>query len=298
LTVFLFCIVVWFPWSARAFTADVCVLVSREIRPFLLMADELENNLKFSSKRIYLDSTSRPYEENGNFLDIVESDYNLFVAVGPRALSYLLERVTSTRIIHSMVLNPESFIKGRDEHITGVSLNIFSLTQLGLIKKVFPDIERVGVLYDPEHNRNWFNSARFLANAQKIDLVPLVVSDRTQISNILDQKASSLDVVLFIPDATVISTTIIQHVIKQLLLKKIPAIGYNSFFVEAGAAMSFVMDYPEMGRHVANVVHKHLNDKKRVPVGSLFRVIVNARVLDLLELKMNNRLPENIEIKE
>lgn len=293
------CLGIWvsFAW-AQASPPDVCVVVSKEIRPFVMMADELESVLKFPVTRVYLDDDNQPYEGNGKFLDFLNRDFALFIAVGPRALAYLLEQKVTTRIIYGMVLNPESFVKADDNHVSGMSLNIFSLTQLSYIKKIFPDINRIGVLYDPEHNQNWFSSARLFANTRQIDLVPLAVSDRSEITTVLDKRAREVDAVLFIPDATVISTTIIQHVIKRLILKKIPTIGYNRFFTEAGSAMSFAIDYGKMGRQVANLAHDYLNEKTIIPVGHLFNVRLNTRVIDLLGLQLNTSLPENIEFVE
>jgi putative tryptophan/tyrosine transport system substrate-binding protein len=294
--IWVFCLLIWLgPVWAQSAQPKVCVVVSREIRPFVLMADELEADLVFSSTRVYLDDMYRTYGENGKLLEIDKTDFSLFIAVGPRALAFLLEQNVPARIIYGMVLNPESFVQDSRRQVSGVSLNIFSLTQLSYVKKVFPDIKRIGVLYDPEHNQNWFNKARFFANAQQIELVSMAVSDKSDITGVLKTNIRHVDAVLFIPDATVISTTIIQHVIKQLILNKIPAIGYNSFFSQAGSAMSFVVDYEKMGRQVANMAHEYLGEKTRNPMGPLFNIRINSRVVQLLKLRLNDNLPENVE---
>ncbi|MBC8439036.1 MAG: hypothetical protein H8D87_05055 [Deltaproteobacteria bacterium] len=296
--ILLFCLIPLSSTLAGTIPPDVCVVISREIRPFVMMADEMENSLDFPVTRVYLDSSYRPYGENGKFREILESDFNLFIAVGPRALTYLLQQKITTQIIYGMVVSPESFINSSNTNVSGVSLNIFSLTQLTIIKQVFPDIQKIGVLYDPKNNKNWFNSASFLARASEITLVSLDVSDSSMIPAVLEEKAKDLDAVLFIPDATVISTTIIKHTIKQLILRKIPAIGYNNFFSESGAALSFVIDYQEVGKQVANLIYTFLNEKKKVSIGPIFMVRLNPNVIKLLNLKLNHNLPENIKFKK
>lgn len=292
------CLLPFSSLKAAPLDQKVCVMVSREIRPFLMTVEALENSLDFSVDRVYLDSSYRAYGENGKFLEISQDDYKLFVAVGPRALSYLLEKdIKRSQIIFGMVLNPESFITESDTDVTGVPLDIFSLTQFNIIKKVFPDIKKVGVLYDPENNEKWINTARFLAGTSKIQLIPLAVSTGSMIPAVLDENAATLDAVLFIPDATVISTTIIKHSIKQLILKQIPAIGYNSFFIESGAVLSFIVDYEKVGRQLANLIYESLSRKEKVSVGSIFKVVLNKKVIDLLGMKTSYDLPENVEIK-
>lgn len=296
--ILLFCLIPLSSTVAGIISPDVCVVMSREIKPFVMMADEMESSLDFPVTRVYLDSAYRPYGENGKFLEILESDFNLFIAVGPRALSYLLQQKITTQIIYGMVVNPESFINSSNTNVSGASLNIFSLTQLTLIKQIFPDIQKIGVLYDPKNNKNWFTSASFLAGANQITLISLDVSDSSMIPAVLEEKAKDLDAVLFIPDATVISTTIIKHTIKQLILRKIPAIGYNNFFSESGAVLSFVTDYQEVGKQMANLIHTFFNDKKKVSVGPIFTVMLNQKVIKLLDLKLNHNLPENVKFKE
>lgn len=296
--ILLFCLIPLSSTLAGTIPPDVCVVVSSEIRPFVMMADEMENSLDFPVTRVYLDASYRPYGENGKFQEIFESDFNLFIAVGPRALTYLLQQKITTHIIYGMVLNPESFIKRINKNVSGASLSIFSSTQLTIIKQIFPDIKKIGVLYDPKNNKNWFNSASFLAKANEITLISLEVSDSSAITAVLDENAKDLDAVLFIPDATVISTTIIRHTIKHLILKKIPAIGYNNFFSDSGAALSFVTDYREVGRQVSNLIYTFLNDKKKVSVGPVFTARLNPKVIKLLDLKLNNNLPENVKFKK
>jgi len=296
--IFLFCLIPLSSTLAGTIPPDVCVVVSSKIRPFVLMADEMENSLDFSVTRVYLDSAYRPYGENGKFREIFGSGFNLFIAVGPRALSYLLKQKITTHIIYGMVLNPESFINSYNTNVSGASLSIFSSTQLTMIKQIFSDIQKIGVLYDPKNNKNWFNSASFLAKANEISLIPLNVSDSSMITAVLDEKAKDLDAVLFIPDATVISTTIIRHTIKHLILRRIPAIGYNNFFSDSGAALSFVTDYREVGKQVANLVYTFLNDKKKVSEGPAFTVRLNPKVIKLLDLKLNDNLPENVKFKK
>ena len=209
-----------------------------------------------------------------------------------------MQKKITAQIIYGMVLNPESFINRSNTNVSGTSLNIFSLTQLTIIKQVFPGIQKIGVLYDPKNNENWFSSASFLAGANEITLVSLDVSDSSMIPAVLEEKAKDLDAVLFIPDATVISTTIIKHTIKQLISRKIPAIGYNNFFYESGAALSFVIDYKGVGKQVANLIYSFLNEKKKVSVGPTFKVRLNRKVIQLLNLKINHNLPENLEFIE
>ncbi|OPX19414.1 MAG: hypothetical protein BZ151_09430, partial [Desulfobacca sp. 4484_104] len=133
----------------------VGILISREIRPYLQMVEGLEENLELPSARIFLDKFSKPYSQESRLQELQPADFKVMVAVGPQALSYLHDRHWPGPVVYAMVLNPERFF-WESAHICGISLNLSSWEQLLATAKVFPKIERLGILFNPEKNLKWF----------------------------------------------------------------------------------------------------------------------------------------------
>lgn len=229
----------------------VAVLLSREIAPYVSMVEGLESRLgNLPVQRFFLDEQGKPYSLGDRGAKLDPSQYAAFVAVGPEALRYLLPRAGSVPLVYGMVLSPENVMGAADKSVCGVSLNIPVKDQLTAIRQHVPAVARLGVLFDPENNRAWFEDARIVATAMGLELVPLRVNRQSAKLDIIGD-FSSLGTILFIPDKSIISKAVIQHVIKQAVLHRTPVVGYNQFFYDSGAALSFIIDYPMVGQQVA-----------------------------------------------
>jgi ABC transporter substrate binding protein len=272
----------------------VGILISQEIRPFIQMVEGLEENLSLPACRIFLDEKQTPYSQDPRF-EVLEPDrFAAVVAVGPRALSFLIERNWSPPILYGMVLNPERFA-AEGEALCGVSLNLDPREQFYLIHATFPGVKRVGVLYDPANNQEWFNNARASAESSQVSLIPLAVSDRSDLTSLLKDRRMDVDAILFIPDSTVISRAVIQHLIKEAVLLGIPAVGYNRFFQESGAALSFVVDYRRVGERVAGLVKAVTKGEPCKPSGPKFKAVLHRGVVRTIGLKLGTDLPSEVE---
>ena len=236
--------------AAAAQSGTVAVYLGREIAPYVAMVEGLEAALSPQPvERVFLDAAGRPYSLSGN-ADLNPQNYRALVAVGPRALDFLLPRAKTVPLLFGMVMNPAALDAARDD-LCGVSLNLPIAGQLTAIRKQLPAVQRLGVLYDPANNQSWFARATDLAaTLPEFQLVPLPVTSRAERLNIVAD-FSAVDALLFIPDKTIISQAVIRYVIEQAFLRRLPVVGYNQFFLDSGAALGFVIDYRQVGRQVA-----------------------------------------------
>jgi putative ABC transport system substrate-binding protein len=239
---------------------NVAVLISREITPYIHMVEGLEANLRgLEVQRFFLDERGRPYSLVASGLGLEPEAYSAIVAVGPEALRYLQPRTGAIPLLYAMVLNPENIIDPTYPQPCGVSLNIPVAVHLHAIKQLMPQLHSLGVLFDPANNADWFRHAQVSAAALDIELVSLQVTQvGARISIVGD--FNHLDALLFIPDKSIISKVVIQHVIKQAAARGVPVIGYNSFFYASGAAAVFSVDYTRVGEQTATLVNHALTN--------------------------------------
>jgi len=276
-----------FPVLCQARETAVGVLLSREIAPYVAMVEGLESRLgNLPVQRFFLDDQGKPYSLGDRGATLDEAKFSVLVAVGPEALRYLLPRAGAVPLVYGMVLSPENVVGAAGKLPCGVSLNIPVKSQFAAIRQHFPAVARLGVLFDPENNRAWFENASAVAASMGLELVPLRVNRQSAKLDILGD-FSSLDVILFIPDKTIISKAVIQHVIKQAVLHRTPVVGYNQFFHDSGAALNLIIDYPMAGQQVAAQVQQLLaGDRCQGTVAPNFTPRVNDDAWKALGLKL------------
>lgn len=265
----------------------VGVLLSREIGPYVSMVEGLESRLNAPAQRFFLDETGRPYSLSGRNATLNPQMYDVLVAVGPEALQYLQPRAGGIPLAHAMVLNPRNVVTDPQWQPCGVGLSIPAEAQFVSLLRHLPSIKRLGVLFDPGNNQAWFKGAAVLAAGKGFELVPLQVSRQGGKLEMVGDFAR-LDAILFIPDKSIISKAVIQYVIKQGVLTNTPVIGYNQFFHDSGAALSFLIDYQKVGQQVARQVERLLaGEKCEGESPPMYEVVVNEEVWRALRKGQN-----------
>jgi len=264
----------------------VAIVVSKHISPYMEAVEGLEAGLAgrpdlktqvFNIEK--LDEKERVERFGGEG----GKGFALFVAVGPEAAQYIWKGIgkTGASRTYCMVLNPEKVIREK-ERGCGIPLNIPVKTQIEMIRRGFPSAVRVGLLYDPEHNAEFFHKATVAASFLNLTVVPIAVSSKKDIPAALERQWNHLDALWLIPDRTIISESIVKYLIKEAFLRKVPVVGYNRFFYEAGAALTFVFDYKELGQQCAHNALRMLAGEACRDTSPVFHVWVNEKVAEKL----------------
>ncbi|MFZ7111139.1 MAG: ABC transporter substrate-binding protein [Desulfatiglandales bacterium] len=208
-----------------------------------------------------------------------QKPFRCHIGVGPQAARYIWSELdlTGSMPLYTMVLNPDKVLPPTHP-LRGISLNIPVHTQVDKIADILPTARRIGLLYDPRYNAVFFDQARWMVEWAGRTLVPLTVSSSGEIPALLEGRLTAVDALWIIPDPTVISESIIQYIIREALLSKVPVIGYNSFFHESGALMSFIFDYRQLGRQTGELVLTILRGDPGQNPDPVFSVWINRGV--------------------
>lgn len=283
-------------------SAKIAILVSRDIKPYMEAAEGLSIMTDGEWRRETFHSDISPVTEifslekyKGKSLEflkktLITEGFDLFIAVGPEALSFVSTEFqdSKNKILYTMVLNPEEIADNSDE-LCGIPLKIPISTQIHEIKKSLPCLKNLGLLYDPLYNSSFFKEANKNGVSADLNIIPLEVSSKKDIPQILQKYFNQIDSLWIIPDRTVVSESIIQYIIKEAVLNKIPVIGYNRFFYESGAALAFVFDYGQIGRDTAKMALKLLTEKKCHKEDPEFKTLINSRVIQKLDIQKECR---------
>ncbi|MBN2645377.1 MAG: hypothetical protein JXR59_07890 [Desulfuromonadaceae bacterium] len=262
----------------------VAVFLSKEIAPYVLMLEGLEKKLQqHPVERFFLDQNNQPYSLTAASVGFRPDAYAAAVAVGPLALRYLAPYSQQIPVLYGMILDPERILDPGVYKACGVGLGLSVERQMQTLQQGLPGLSRLGVFYDPANNQSWFDSATQVAASLGIELVPFEVQ---RVGGKLDVSGDwkRVDALLFIPDKTIISKTVIQYVIKQALLQHKPVIGYNQFFLDSGAAFSFIFDYVGIGAQAAALTEELLATGACSKIEPVFELRENADVWKILNL--------------
>ncbi len=292
--------VAWFSGTASLLRGEepeelrVALLVSRNIRPYLEAVEGITRILKeYAGADVTVFELEKMEGKGETVLkeNLARKHFHLLIGVGPEA-ARLMADLTSVVVpmMYTMVLHPERTVSPSD---CGIPLDIPLHIQLRKIAAALPSVRRLGLLYDPAFNADFLKKAVKHAPAHNLEIVPLPVSSRSDIPEVLDRNWSRIDGLWLIPDQTVISESIVQYVIKQALYKRRPAVGYNRFFYESGAALSFIFEYEEIGRQTGVLALDLMADGICESKPPVFHAWLNQRVLDRLGIPV----PELAEVE-
>jgi ABC-type uncharacterized transport system substrate-binding protein len=106
----------------------------------------------------------------------------------------------------------------------------------------------------------------------------------------LESKDFTGDALLIIPDEQLGSTRIVEYIIKESLRKKIPVVGYNSWFAKNGAMLAFMVDYKAVGQQTTGLARALLAGKAGAAGGASpparIRISIDAKTAEKLGVQL------------
>lgn len=271
--------------SEKENALDIAVVVSLRIRPYVEAVEGLVAELEkagASFQIFYLEDMPDPSPQVFESFFPPEK-FTDFVAVGPESGRFLSQNWKANRpLFFMMILNPEDVLKPAGASC-GVSLHIPVPVQTRRIAACLPEARTIGILFGSSHNSAFVSEASQSTSDIPLRILPLPVSTPRQIPQTLKASWDRLDALWLIPDRTVISERLVHFILKESLLQGIPVIGYNRFFYESGALLSFIIDYEAVGRKTAQRVLRHGGKKENCsPMAPPYQLWLNLRVRNRL----------------
>ena len=243
-------------FGSTAFSIDVFIMSSSDIIPYSTCVEGIKSTLAEYSLQL-TDIKEDLEKGRKDLLKIKEKDPKVIITVGPQAAFVVSKEQYFSPRMFCMILNPVKLL-GKNGVYPGVSLNIPPHFQIKKIREAFPERKRIGIFFGPERNKATVEVFSEESSKLGMEIVKFPISSAKDISAIINSKEFSIDVLLMIPDDQLGSTKIVQYIIKESLLRKIPVVGYNSWFAKNGALLSFVIDYRDVGKQAGEMAKKIL----------------------------------------
>jgi len=269
---------VWM-WSGVALGTDVFILSSSDIIPYNTCIEGIKQSLGgYSHETITIDQDLG--EARKTLQKVKKEQPRSVIAVGPQAAYVLSRDAGMLSRFFCMVLNPAKLL-GPQGLYSGISLNISPAFQIEKINEAFPDRTRIGVFFNPASNQDFVEELNGHARRLGKQIVAFPVDAQGQIADVLRSKGSLIDLLLLVPDDNLKNTKLVEYIISETLRRKIPVIGYNSWFARNGALLSFIVDYRQVGIQAGESMRRLLQQNlpasiEIVPPGTIY-ISVNLK---------------------
>ena len=217
---------------------------------------------------------------------------DIVLTIGPDAL-LKAKSIQKTPVVYLMVLDPQSILSG-ERNVTGVSMNISPKQQLATLLQVLPDVENIGLLYDPAKTREFVQRARVAAEKIGIRLYAKEVNRPSDIPSLISDMKGKIDLFWMLPDVTVITPETVKFLLLFSLENKIPVLTFSEKYVELGTPISIGIDAFDIGCQAGEMVKRILSgtDVKDVqPVDARKEVIsISPKIARKLGIRIDEKI--------
>lgn len=262
----------------------IIVIQSVNIPPY---ADALKGFLNvhsFKIKRVIL-------AEQKSFIltdEMEKARPSLILAIGRDALANVKD-IRDIPIIYLMVLAPNSIIT-QNENFYGISMNVNPGQQLEIIKKSIPDLNNIGLIYNPYNTGNLVSKVVKEAEKTGVKVIPGQALKAVDVPPLFKDMSDKIRAFWMLPDITLMTPESIELMLSTSIEKKIPILTFSSKYVEMGALMSIAVDPFDMGQQAGELARKLLDEGFKGEDKTIFArkgvVTFNRKVAEKLGIKL------------
>lgn len=241
-------------------------------------------------------------ETDGSFANQIYNNYKnnnmdlVFAIATPMAQSaYSIFRDTNTPVIFSAVTDPIAANIANDDkspvgNITGTSDKLPVEAQLDLIRKMYPDAKRVGILYTTSEINSISSIKEYESIAPKyeFEIVTQGINETSDLPMAVDSilsKDGGVDVITNLTDNTVVAS--LPVLLQKANEKKVPVFGSEIEQVKNGCIASMGLEYVELGRQTGRIAAQILKGEK-------FAASTNYELIENSSLYINLKTAEEL----
>ena len=226
---------------------------------------------------------------------------DLIFAIGIWALQVVVEEVKDIPVVFAMVLNPSTVIGQEARNITGASMNVPIEQQIALLKRVSPQVRRIGVIYDPEKTGFLVRQAERIAHPQGVRLITKAIASSKDAFAALDAMHGEIDALWILPDLTVLAPKVVQYMLLFSFRNRIPLLGLSENQARMGALLGLSFESGrDIGVQAGELANEVLSGKsaEKIPFTTARKVklTVNLKTAAKLGLQVPKEILERADL--
>lgn len=221
--------------------------------------------------------------------NIIEADPDIIFCIGSQAYQMAYKVRKKKVLVFSLILNWHRLPMSRKTY--GISNELPQGMQLTMYRYLFPDINKIGLLYSNTYNKQWFDTAVENVKDLDIKLTGRTVSKPGEIGSALKELLPKVDALWLIPDPIVLQDIeSVNKIFKLSHAMRKPIFAYDRAFIGIGAALIISADISTMIKQSVEIVmdlleNQKISKKVQDPIGS--HIILNMKKVKEYRLKLN-----------
>lgn len=235
-------------------TAQVVIISNSNDEPYQQATSGFKAQFPTNAKINFVELSLAEAKTRQFDIKLVKPD--LIYSLGVESTEWASLQTTSVPIVATLVLKDDLFKKAKN--ITGISLNYPLKTQFQWLRKFFSQQKTVAILYNPTENAKAIEAARDISQQNGFKLNSIAVDSPKELPFALEQLDNNIDILLAIPDETVMSVNTAKEVLLASFRNKVPLIGLSDNWVKSGAFYALSWDYGDLGHQCAVMAQKLL----------------------------------------
>ncbi|MFH1459705.1 MAG: ABC transporter substrate-binding protein [Candidatus Omnitrophota bacterium] len=253
LKVIVLCIFGFSAYINNVYASDVVVILGQDLKVFQRTKEGLQKACKYKITEFSLYSNTDKIDE---FVDKIKTvNPKVIGAIGPKAAQIAKLHFPNIPVVFALVTNPLQYDLD-DVNISGVSLDVAPEDQFSYLKKIMPQTKKVGVIYNPERNKNVLDEANSVCGNFNLELLPKAVKDIKGVPDAISFfEKEKIDAFWMITDSVVANSAVFERLLLFSFSNKIPLICPAAVFVKKGGFFSVSVSYTSLGIQMAEIIN-------------------------------------------
>lgn len=259
-------LMVWMAYKPNPALAEtiphLVILQSRSLSPFekaraglltSLLAHKLEPDKSLRLKVFILDDIETRSQRGPLKFYLQRNHPDLVVVIGTRAAQTALELIAEEnlriKLLYCLVGNPGKIgLDSNPNVITGIQLTIDPEFSLRRFRDWFPQHSTIGLLHDSGMSDQELERIRKAASILGVKIYREATDDPTRLPDVLDRLIEAVDAIWILHTERFFPKTILDRIMHQALINKIPVFGQSPVLLRRGALLSINHDWMNIGR--------------------------------------------------
>lgn len=272
---------------------EIVVLKSAEIKPYNEALAGFESSFDCTVRELILSDI-----KNQDVLrEVHDINPDMVLAIGMDALTQAQE-IRDRPVVYTMVPHSRA-LSACSENISGVSMYISPEKYFDTMLELFPDVKRVGLVYDPEHTGMFVTEALKIARAKGIELVIKKADEARNVPLLIDSMNGEIDLFWMLPDTTVVNSETVNYMLLFSFQSRVPIFTFSKKYVEMGALAALNIDPFHLGVQAGEIAKKlFCKENVKIPIRVYARktvLTINKKVAEKMGIKIKDEIIERAE---
>lgn len=270
--------------------ADVIIIKSNDISPYNEAIAGFREEIK--GDVIEYDLRGEAGNVSQIIAKIMASPPKLIFALGALAAVKIGENINFLPILYTLVFDPVDKGLTRRQNMTGILIEADYERQFSILKKIAPNIKRIGILYSYLNESSILEAQKYSA-PMGVELLAVKLRQPEDVPAGANQLIVKADALWLIPDSNIINQSSLNYLLSATLKYKLPFMVYSANFVKAGALLSPVINNTDIGRQAGKLGQQVLLGKA-LPGGTLSPAEVKWAINLSTAKSIGLQIPENV----